>query len=217
MESEVIEITIEKSVVGNLVKRFNLRVLDAVVKAEIVADQNAVFSELPLQPCGGVRFCPAEVERVVDVPLHEPEIDQDVIHGCVRLEHEQVVGNMNIEVVQDLQCVLDCLKGTFSIEVAQASFRGIFHAEKYPEYPQVVQYAHCLAIDTVRAGLDCDGNILDPLSPQPGAQFNKARQGLFRILQEKVVILEVEDPHTVGVIKLLHLGNDVGYAPDAEL
>src|SRR5271165_2698662 len=98
MKSIIAEIAIKERVVGDLVKCLGLRVFQAIVKAEVIAQKPPFGHELRVQTGSGVGFGATEIERVLDVPFHESEVQQDVVQNGVGLEHQQIVGDMHVEV-----------------------------------------------------------------------------------------------------------------------
>src|SRR5271165_6082725 len=139
MKSIIAEIAIKERVVGDLVKCLGLGVFQAIVKAEVIAQKPPFGNEFRLQPGSGVGFGTTEIERVLDVPFHESEVDQDVVQNRVGLEHEQVVGDMDVKVVENLQRPQDLVARAFPVEVAESVFRVVLDAQKHAEKPQLVQ------------------------------------------------------------------------------
>ena len=58
-----------------------------------------------------------KLNGIIQMPLHEPQIDQQVVHDRIRLEHQQIEGQMHIEVVQDLQSIQGLINGLLAVEV----------------------------------------------------------------------------------------------------
>ncbi len=79
VQAEVIKIPVKEGIVGDLVKSLGAGVLQAVVEAEVIAEQAVLGQQLVLQARPGISLGPAEVEGVFDMPFHKAQVDEDVI------------------------------------------------------------------------------------------------------------------------------------------
>lgn len=65
--------------------------------------------------------------------FHEAEIHENFIQRSLRLEHQQVVRNMNVEIIQDAKRIQNLCHRWFAVEVAQPVFRRVLESQENPE------------------------------------------------------------------------------------
>ena len=78
VQAEVAEVAIEERVVGDLMEGLAARVPEPVVVAEVVAEQAVLRDQLRLQSGARVGLGAAEVGGILDVALHEPQVERRI-------------------------------------------------------------------------------------------------------------------------------------------
>src|SRR5208282_80281 len=200
VQAEIAEVAIEESVIGDLVECLGTRVFEAVVVTKRVAEKPLFVQQFVLKTGTGVGFRATEIEGILVMAFHEPEVDDNLIQDCVGLKHEQVVSDMNVEVVQDSEGIEHLSDGLLSIQVTKAVLRRVLDSEENSEEAEVIQNADRLFRNTVGPRLDGNRNLADPVAAKLVTNGREARGSLGRVGQEEVVILEIEDADAVAVI-----------------
>ncbi len=167
VQAEVAEVAVEEGIVGDLVERLRSRIFQTVVIAEGIAEQTSFRHQLGFQPGTRIGLGTAEVEGVLDVAPHEAQIDQNIVHRRIRLEHQQVVGHVDAEVVQDAERVQYLGERVLAIQVAEAVFGGVFHAKKDAEQAEPVEDAYGLLGYAVGRALTAMAMPVTPASASP--------------------------------------------------
>src|SRR5208282_4838352 len=133
VQAEVTEVAIEEGVVGDLVKCFRARIFEAIVVPESVAQEAAFTQQLALEAGARIGLRAAKVERVLVVTLHEPQVDENLLQRSVRFEHQQVVRDVDVELVQYPQRIEDVLDRLLAVEVTKTVFGGVLNPEENAE------------------------------------------------------------------------------------
>src|SRR5579864_2710215 len=217
VKAEVAEIAVEESVVGDLMESLRMRIQKTVIVTEGIPEEALFAQQLAFQPGAGIRFGAAEIEGILDVPLHEAEVDQDVAKHGVGLEHEQVVGYVHVEVIQNAESVQDLRNRVLAVEVSKTALGAVLHAEKDTEQAEFVEDADGLLGDAVGPSLHGDGDSSDTIGAETVADGSETLGCLHRIGEKEIVVLQIEYADAVVVIQVAHFGNDVFDAADPEL
>src|ERR1017187_1442433 len=202
MQAVVAEVAIEEGVVRDLGKRFRTRIFEAIVIPEGIAQEAPFVAQLAFEPGARIGLCAAEVERVLTVAPHKPQVDENLIQHRVRLEYEQVVRDMDVEIVKDSQRIQDVRDGLPAVEVSETIFRGAFTAQEHAEEPELVEDADRLLRNAVRPCLDGNRDLTHAVATKSVADGGEALCRLCRIGKEEVIVLKIEYADTMAMVKV---------------
>ena len=96
-------------------------------------------------------------------------------------EHEQVVGDVDVEVVQNAEGVQNLRNGILAVEVSETILGAVLHAEKDTEKAEFVEDADGLFGNAVGSSLHGDGDSSDTIAAKSVADGSETLGRLRRI------------------------------------